>query len=82
MTKDSRVVVVHDPNLKRIWGVDKFVSEFNYDELPEIQSHFPLHFSDRICDTTKEKDRKIPLFDDVWRELSKLIFLFNRGYLN
>ena len=69
MTKDKKVVVVHDPNLKRICGVDKTVNDFNYDELPLIQDKILLHFSENMYDSTKDKDRRIPLFEDVCREL-------------
>jgi glycerophosphoryl diester phosphodiesterase len=31
LTKDSQVVVCHDNNLKRLAGVDKKVSDLNYD---------------------------------------------------
>ena len=76
MTKDKQVVVIHDPELDRICGIKKLVKDFNYDELPLIQEKLPLHFSDQIYDTTNEKDRKIPLLEDVCKELCNTIANF------
>lgn len=36
LTKDGRVVIIHDSNLNRLAGVDKDVDELNYDELKDI----------------------------------------------
>ena len=36
LTKDGQVVVSHDNSLLRIAGVDKLISDLNYNELPEI----------------------------------------------
>lgn len=51
MTKDKKLVVFHDGNLKRMCGVDAYVRDFTYEEL----SKFRL----------KETDEQIPLFKDV-----------------
>lgn len=50
MTKDKRIIVFHDINLKRMTGCDKLVSECTYSEisnlrLDDTESHIPL-FSD------------------------------------
>ena len=47
-TKDGELVVMHDSNLKRVTGIDKFVYECTYEELLEydIGSHFDPKFSD------------------------------------
>ena len=76
ITKDKQVVVIHDPELSRICGIEKFVKDFNYDELPLIQEKLPLDFSDQIYDTSNEKDRKIPLLEDVCKELSNILAKF------
>ena len=76
ITKDKQVVVIHDPELSRICGIKKFVKDFNYDELPLIQEKLPLDFSDQIYDTSNEKDRKIPLLEDVCKELSNILAKF------
>ena len=57
LSKDGRVVVIHDPNTKRLAGVDRPVVEQTFDEL-------------RTLDVGKWKDAKwagtrIPLFSDV-----------------
>ena len=72
LTKDQHVVVAHDKDLKRYWGIDKKFNQLNYNELPPIQDHLQLHFSDKYLDTTQIKDRKFPLFSDVWRELGDM----------
>ena len=69
LTKDKKLVIVHDSHLKRICGVDKTVNDFNYDELPLIQDKILQDFSENMYDSTKEEDRRIPLFEDVCREL-------------
>lgn len=53
LTKDGRVVVVHDFNLKRLCGVDGEVDSFTYEELQE----FPVYGS----------TQRIPLFSEVLR---------------
>lgn len=51
MTKDHRLVVYHDKKLKRLLGLDKYLSEMNYDALARLK--FP------------HSDEGIPLFEDV-----------------
>lgn len=51
LTKDKRVVIHHDNNLKRMCGVDKLISDLNYDELCDI----------KLGDT----EYNCPLFSDV-----------------
>ena len=45
--KDGTVVVVHDPNLKRLAGVDQNVGELTFAELPrlDVGSHFSPKFA-------------------------------------
>ena len=50
-TKDGKIVVFHDGNLKRMCGVDKSVSEMTFEELSEL----------RLFGT----EEKIPLFTEV-----------------
>lgn len=40
LTKDKKIVVCHDPNLKRLCGVDREVNSFNYDELPPLLEYY------------------------------------------
>jgi len=51
LTKDEKVVVFHDANLKRVCGVDAKVNSMTYEELQKL----------RLLDS----DEKIPLFSDV-----------------
>lgn len=53
LTKDGRIVVFHDDNLKRMTGVDKKINELTYDELSKL----------RLMGT----DEKIPPLIDVLR---------------
>lgn len=69
LTKDKKVVVVHDYELSRIAGVSKKINQYNYDELPKIQDKVRLHFSGEIFDTTAYPDRSFPLFEDVVKRL-------------
>lgn len=76
--KDNTIVVFHDDNLKRIYGIDKNIYDYNYDEL--------LKDSNNEIITLKEVldlvDNKVPLiielkidFDDyrLEKELVKLL---------
>ena len=51
LTKDEKVVVFHDNNLKRVCGVDAKVNSMTYEELQKL----------RLLNS----DEKIPLFSDV-----------------
>ena len=42
MTKDSKIIVFHDYDLKRLFGSDKKISELTYEELSEITTKIPL----------------------------------------
>ena len=37
ITKDNKVIVFHDRNLKRMTGIDKLVDECLYEELKDIK---------------------------------------------
>ena len=56
-TKDHKIVVFHDANLKRMCGVDKRVRDCTYEEL----------LTYRLAGT----DETIPLFEDVLKVLDK-----------
>lgn len=58
MTKDKKLVVFHDGNLKRMTGVDGFLRDYTYEELQEFR--------------LKETDEKIPLFTDVLKTLGNM----------
>jgi glycerophosphoryl diester phosphodiesterase len=51
LTKDNKIIVMHDDNLVRMVGVDKKIRELTYDELSEY--------------TIKNSTEKIPLLTEV-----------------
>lgn len=66
MTKDGIIVVSHDNDLSRCCGVDKDITEMNYDELPPIQNRFKTHFYEEPLEFSGEF--KIPRLEDVFIE--------------
>ncbi len=65
LTKDGRLAVLHDENLKRMCGADVNLSELSCDELKEYQlkdsqEHIPL-----FSDVLKVVDGKIPMIIEV-----------------
>ncbi len=56
-TKDHKIVVFHDANLKRMCGVDKRVRDCTFEELQQY----------KLADT----EERIPLFEDVLKTLKK-----------
>ena len=57
-TKDGKIVVFHDINLKRVCGVDKAVSELTFDEISELRLN--------------KTEEKIPLFTEVLEVLGEV----------
>ena len=56
-TKDQKLVVTHDANLKRVTGVNKKISDTNYADIEKLDAG--SFFSDAF------KGEKIPLLEDV-----------------
>ncbi len=56
-TKDRKIIVIHDSNLKRVAGVNKNTYEVTYDEIKDLDvgSHFSSEF----------KNERIPLLEEV-----------------
>jgi len=52
-TKDNKIVVYHDSNLKRLTRIDRYIKDMTYDELMEINIE------------NNYKSEKIPLLEDV-----------------
>lgn len=44
LTRDKQVVVHHDPMLSRLTGVERRVSEMDYDEIPKVMEETQQHF--------------------------------------
>lgn len=49
LTKDKQVVVHHDPTLERLTGIDRLVSDLNYDEIPRCLQATNQHFGVGKC---------------------------------
>lgn len=60
-TKDGKLVVVHDENLKRLTGVDRFVWEMTWDEMKN------LSLSSKVASSTSSEasNTKIPCLQEV-----------------
>uniref|UniRef100_A0A8C9TLH7 Glycerophosphodiester phosphodiesterase domain containing 1 n=1 Tax=Scleropages formosus TaxID=113540 RepID=A0A8C9TLH7_SCLFO len=65
LTKDAQVVVSHDSNLKRSTGVDVYVSDLVYEELPPYLCKLDVTFK-RECVCEGGEDKRIPLLKDVF----------------
>lgn len=62
LSKDGRLVVVHDPDLKRIAGVEKQISEMTYNEISQVR----LPGNERIPDLeTVIREVRIPLVIEI-----------------
>lgn len=48
LTRDGEVVVSHDQNLFRSTGVDKNISELDYNDLPLLKQRLPIDFDPGI----------------------------------
>lgn len=61
ITKDNKVIVFHDRNLKRMTGIDKLVDECLYEELKDIKLN--------------NSEETIPNFKDVLKLVAGKVFL-------
>ncbi len=63
-TKDNKIVVFHDVNLKRMFKIDRDVCKVNYEELPKLKpSQF---FFEVVLGLPKEQIDVIRSVDDPW----------------
>ncbi|KRX01742.1 PLC-like phosphodiesterase, TIM beta/alpha-barrel domain [Pseudocohnilembus persalinus] len=75
LTKDKKIVVIHDSHLKRMTGVNKHVEEFNYNELPQIKDEVLIDFTiHKKFQTDLSTHRYFPLFEDVLKKYPNAIF--------
>jgi len=63
LTKDKKIVIIHDSNTKRLTTEDYNVSETNYSELKKLSVKLKPHNSPWF------KDEKIPLLEDALKTL-------------
>jgi glycerophosphoryl diester phosphodiesterase len=69
LSKDGKVVVIHDENLLRLTGENKNVSETNYEDFPPLLSSIPVEHLPGVCyqdETSAEEEHKIPLLIQVF----------------
>ncbi|XP_051966264.1 lysophospholipase D GDPD1-like isoform X2 [Xyrauchen texanus] len=65
LTKDEQVVVLHDSNLKRSTGINSYVSDVAYADLPPYFCKLGVCFK-RECFCEGGDDKRIPLLTDVF----------------
>lgn len=65
LTKDEELVVFHDATLRRMCGIDKYVSECNYDELSKYKLRDSNEKIPKLEEVLKEIDGKIPLIVEI-----------------
>ena len=61
VTKDNKIIVFHDDNIKRLTGIDRLVKEMTYNELSNV----------KLLNTTD----KIPLLEDVLKLVNDRVTL-------
>lgn len=65
LTKDEQVVVSHDANLRRVTGINAYISDIAYNELPPYLCQLDVTFK-RECCCSGGDDKRIPLLQDVF----------------
>ncbi|RXN04024.1 glycerophosphodiester phosphodiesterase domain-containing 1 [Labeo rohita] len=65
LTSDEQVVVLHDSNLKRSTGINTYVSDVAYADLPPYLCKLGVTFK-RECYCEGGDDKRIPLLRDVF----------------
>lgn len=65
LTKDEQVVVSHDANLRRATGINAYISDMAYNELPPYLCQLDVTFQ-RECVCSGGEDKRIPLLQDVF----------------
>uniref|UniRef100_A0A8C2ALK4 Glycerophosphodiester phosphodiesterase domain containing 1 n=2 Tax=Cyprinus carpio TaxID=7962 RepID=A0A8C2ALK4_CYPCA len=70
LTKDEQVVVLHDSNLKRSTGINAYISDVAYADLPPYLCKLGVSFK-RECYCEGGDDKRIPLLRDVFEAFPK-----------
>ncbi|XP_059389326.1 lysophospholipase D GDPD1-like [Carassius carassius] len=65
LTKDEQVVVLHDSNLKRSTGINAYISDVAYADLPPYLCKLGVTFT-RECYCEGGDDKRMPLLRDVF----------------
>lgn len=72
LTKDDKLVVFHDYELKRLYGKDLKTIEANYSDFEGLKESIPIHFHKGGRFSTKGKEYPTPsvtLLKEVFEEL-------------
>lgn len=67
LTKDGKVVVSHDSTLLRSAGINKNISELNYEEIPPLKASLPVDFCNG-APCPEAIDCRVPLLSEVFAE--------------
>ncbi|KAJ3393612.1 hypothetical protein HDU92_007651 [Lobulomyces angularis] len=66
LTKDNQVVIFHDRNLLRLCGVNKTISDFNFEDLPRLL--IPEKLKKTVSDFSEDPDHnRIPLLEELFK---------------
>lgn len=85
VTKDKKIVVFHDKNLKRLTGIDKLVKDMTYNELKNIKLLDTDSNISLLSDVLNLVDGRVPLLIeikemfslDILKEFNKLLLDYN-----
>ena len=80
LTKDNKIIVIHDSNLKRLFNVNKKIRKLNYEQIKKIQ--FP-NSKDRIPllkDVLKLVDGKVPIIIEI--KYDRLVGKLEKNLIN
>ncbi len=71
-TRDGVTVVTHDPDLKRLCGDERLVSEVDYADLPPVRRRVATHFEggERFFEdpSVSEGERRLATLEEVFRD--------------
>ena len=67
MTKDERIVLFHDENMKRVTGIDKSIYDMTWPEISELDVLSSIEVDGGMRDYSKTE--KIPLLSEVLEEI-------------
>lgn len=80
LTKDDKVVVSHDDNLKRVFGVDKNISESTYEDIKEYSNGLVPLFKDVLELVNNQIGMMIEIKSTKVGKLEELVYEALKGY--
>lgn len=66
LTKDKKVVVAHDIELKRVTGMGGKICDLNYEDLPKLKNDIEVTFSKSLISHNLEGPQRMPLLEDIF----------------